>query len=44
MSGEAKILRYFQFPFTIFRLSFVIAGTAAGRAMTNEKCNTANGK
>jgi hypothetical protein len=48
MSGEAKILRRFHFPFSILHLSFVIARTrrSSGNipSMTNDKCNMENGK
>jgi hypothetical protein len=38
MSGQARILRRFHFPISIFRLSFAIARSRSGQAMTNEKC------
>jgi len=44
MSSQAKILRRFHFPFSIFRLSFAIARNRAGQAMANDKCNMENGK
>jgi len=44
MSGQAKILKYFHFPFSILHLSFVIAGIVWGDAMANGKRNMENGK
>jgi hypothetical protein len=35
---------HFHFPFAILHFSFVIAARRKGLAMTNEKCNMANGK
>jgi hypothetical protein len=37
LSGRAKILKYFHVPFAIFSLSFAIARSRAGQAMTKDK-------
>jgi hypothetical protein len=44
MSHQAEILRKFHFPFAILHFSFAIATRRAVPAMTNKKCNMANGK
>lgn len=44
-SGAAALpATCFHFPYDIFRLSFAIAGSARGQAMTNGKCHMENGK
>jgi len=44
LSGQTELLRLFHFPFSILRLSFVIAICRHVQAMTNDKRNMENGK